>query len=33
MVEYIKIDTIVLGTNGVTGAKEIFFGSHTGDVI
>lgn len=28
-----KIDLIVMGTKGATGAKEIFMGSNTGDVI
>lgn len=32
-VEEKKIDLIVMGTKGATGAKEIFIGSNTGDVI
>ena len=28
-----KIDLIVMGTKGATGAKEIFLGSNTGDVL
>lgn len=32
-VEEKKIDLIVMGTKGATGAKEIFMGSNTGDVI
>lgn len=28
-----NIDLIVMGTKGVTGAKEIFMGSNTGDII
>jgi len=28
-----KIDLVVMGTKGATGAKEIFMGSNTGDVI
>jgi len=32
-VEDKKIDLIVMGTKGATGAKEIFMGSNTGDVI
>lgn len=32
-VENKKIDTIVMGTKGATGAKEIFLGSNTGEVI
>ena len=28
-----KIDLIIMGTKGATGAKEIFMGSNTGDVI
>jgi len=34
--KYIKeedIDLVILGTKGATGAKEIFMGSNTGDVI
>jgi nucleotide-binding universal stress UspA family protein len=32
-VEAKNIDLIVMGTKGATGAKEIFMGSNTGDVI
>lgn len=32
-VENKKIDTVVMGTKGATGAKEIFLGSNTGEVI
>ena len=32
-IEELKIDLIIMGTKGVTGAKEIFMGSNTGDVI
>ncbi len=32
-IEYKKIDMIVMGTKGATGAKEIFLGSNTGEVI
>jgi len=32
-VEEKKIELIVMGTKGATGAKEIFIGSNTGDVI
>ncbi len=28
-----KIDLVVMGTKGATGAKEIFLGSNTGDVL
>lgn len=32
-IEEKKIDLIVMGTKGATGAKEIFLGTNTGDVI
>lgn len=33
LVEEKKIELIVMGTKGATGAKEIFMGSNTGDII
>ncbi len=32
-IDELNIDLIIMGTKGVTGAKEIFMGSNTGDVI
>jgi len=32
-IDEFNIDLIIMGTKGVTGAKEIFMGSNTGDVI
>ena len=32
-IDELNIDLIIMGTKGATGAKEIFMGSNTGDVI